>query len=246
MAVKEIDQKTRDEIEQLVYELFDKIDKTGTNSGYYRDLFSKMDNKEFYKFLERRLPFRFHQDAFKIEPKMYDIVDGFKLIGVPLVEKVNLPHVYKNADGTPVKSKDCLVIYIHIKRMKQMISKKNNASMRIEKRDMRTGLLSQEDKAAKETDREFESLASYGLDNTLDEFRTIKADAMEASSAMLATILDKGSVSQEDYTVTKHDSLGRNMLNVYLTGACIHSNLIDEQYMTPLTAKNKRKKIERL
>ena len=30
--------------------------------------------------------------------------------------------------------------------------------MRIEKRDMRTGLLSQEDKAAKETDREFESL----------------------------------------------------------------------------------------
>ena len=243
---KEIDKKTRAEIEQLVYELFDTIDVTGTNTDYYRELFASMDNKQFYEFLQRRLPFRFHQDAFKIEPKMFEIVNGFKYLKVPLIEKVNLPHVYKDANGNPVSSKECMVIDIHIKRMKQMISKKNNASMRIEKRDMRTGLLSQEDKAAKETDREFESLASYGLDEILDEFRTVKADAMEASSAMLATILDKGSVSQKDYTVTKHDSLGRNMLNVYMTGACIHSNLVDEQYMTPLTAKNRRKRIERL
>lgn len=243
---KEIDPKTRKEIEKMIYELYDIIDTTGTNTAYYRDLLSGMSNAEFYKFLERRLPFRFHQDAFKIEPKMYEIVDGYKYLGVPLIEKVNLPYVYKDANGVPVKSKECMVIDIHIKRMKQMVSKKNKASMRIEKRDMRTGLLSQEDKAAKETDREFESLASYGLDETLDEFRTVKADAMEASSAMLSTILDKGSVSQKDYVVTKHDSLGRNMLNVYMTGACIHSNLVDEQYMTPLTAKNRRKRIERM
>ena len=243
---KEIDQAKRQEIEKMVYELYDILDKTGTNTAYYKDLFSKMDNAEFYSFLERRLPFRFHQDAFKIEPKMYEIVDGFKYMDVPLIEKVNLPYVFKDENGVPVKSKECMVVDIHIKRMKQMVSKKNKASMRIDKRDMRTGLLSQEDKAAKETDREFESLASYGLDETLDEFRTVKADAMEASSAMLATILDKGSVSQKDYTVTKHDSLARNMLNVYLIGACIHSNLIDQEYMTPLTAKNRRKRIERL
>lgn len=243
---KEIDQKTRMEIEEMVYKVYDTIDKTGTNSNYYKELFSKMDNKQFYEFLERRLPFRFHQDAFKIEPKMYDIIDACKVIDIPLLEKVNLPHVYKNKDGVPVKSKECMVIPIHIKRMKQMLSKKNNASMNIEKRDMRTGLLSQQDKGAKETDREFESLASYGLDETLDEFRTVKADALDASAEMLATILDKGSVSQKDYTVTRHDNLGRNMLNVYLIGACIHTNLIDEQYMTPLTAKNKKKRIERI
>lgn len=241
-----IDNKTRLEIEEMVYKVYDMIDKTGTNSTYYKELFSKMDNTEFYKFLQRRLPFRFHQDAFKIEPKMYDIVDAAKFLGVPLTEKVNLPHVYKNEQGVPVQSKECMVIYIHIKRMKQMLSKKNNASMHIEKRDMRTGLLSQQDKGAKETDREFESLASYGLDETLDEFRTVKADALNASSEMLATILDKGSVSQKDYTVTRHDNLGRNMLNVYLTGACIHSNLIDEEYMTPLTAKNKKRRIQRM
>ena len=127
-----------------------------------------------------------------------------------------------------------------------MISKKNNSSMHASKRDMRTGLLSQEDKAAKESDREFESLASYGLDYTLDEFRTVKADAMQASAEMIATITDKGSVSQDDYVVTRQDSIARNLLNVYLIGAGVHSNLIDTDYMTPYTARNKVAKTERI
>lgn len=236
----------REEIEKLIYSVFDKVDKSRMNSDYYRELFSKMSDDQFYKFFQRRLPLRFHQDAFKIEPKMYDVIDAFKILKKPLLEKVNLPHVYKRSDGKAVQSKECLVIYIHIKRMKQMLSKKNNASMDVGKRDMKTGLLLQEDKGAKETDREFESLAAYGLVETIDEFRSVKADAMEASREMLSTIANKGSVSQDDYVVTKADGLARNMLNVYLIGAGIHSNLIDVDYMTPYTAKNKKKKIERM
>ena len=243
---KTVDKKTRQEIEELIYKVYDTVDKTHTNSEYYKDIFSKMSNEEFYAFFEKRLPLRFHEDAFKIQPKMYEIVDGFKLINKPLLERVNFPHIYVNGEGKPVQSKECMVLYIHIKRMKQMLSKKNNASMRVGKRDMRTGLLLQEDKAAKETDREFESLASYGLDYTMDEFRTVKADAMQASAEMIATIVDKGSVSQNDYAVTKVDGLARNMLNVYLLGAGIYSNLIDREYMTPLTARNKKKRIERM
>ena len=243
---KKVSPKDRQEIEELIYKVYDTIDKTHTNSEYYKNIFSKMSDEEFYKFFERRLPLRFHEDAFKIQPKMYEIVDAFKIIDKPLLERVNFPHIYVNSNGKPVQSKECMVIYIHIKRMKQMLSKKNNASMRVGKRDMRTGLLMQEDKAAKETDREFESLASYGLDYTMDEFRTVKADAMQASAEMIATIVDKGSVSQNDYAVTKVDGLARNMLNVYLLGAGVYSNLIDREYMTPLTAKNKQKRIERM
>ena len=243
---KKVSPKDRQEIEELIYKVYDTIDKPHTNSEYYKNIFSKMNDEEFYKFFERRLPLRFHEDAFKIQPKMYEIVDAFKIIDKPLLERVNFPHIYVNSNGKPVQSKECMVIYIHIKRMKQMLSKKNNASMRVGKRDMRTGLLMQEDKAAKETDREFESLASYGLDYTMDEFRTVKADAMQASAEMIATIVDKGSVSQNDYAVTKVDGLARNMLNVYLLGAGVYSNLIDREYMTPLTAKNKQKRIERM
>ena len=77
---KTVDKKTRQEIEELIYKVYDTVDKTHTNSEYYKDIFSKMSNEEFYAFFEKRLPLRFHEDAFKIQPKMYEIVDGFKLI----------------------------------------------------------------------------------------------------------------------------------------------------------------------
>ena len=49
-------------------------------------------------------------------------------------------------------------------------------------------------------------------------------------------------MSEKDIRLDKDDSLARNMMNVYLLGCNIHSNLIDEDYMTPLTLKNKQQK----
>ena len=237
--------KNRDQVESLIYQVFDTVDPSHTNSDYYRNIFTNMSDDQFYNFMSKRLPFRFHQEVFKIEPSMDQIVKALKLIKTPLLEKLILPYVYKNDDGIPVNSKECMIIYIHLKRMKQMLSKKNNASMHVNNRDMRTGLLQQGDKAAKETDREFESLAYYGLNYTMDEFRTIKADSLKASTQAVSTILDRGSVSEKDYVVARNDSLSRNLLNVYLIGANIHSNLIDEEYMTPYTARNKQTQIDR-
>lgn len=241
-----MDNKKRLEAEELIYKVLDTVDKTHANSDYYRKLFSSMTDDQFYKFFKRRLPLRFHMDEFKISPKMYEVVEAFKILKKPLFEKVNLPYIYTDSNGNPIQSKEALVLILHIKRMKQMLSKKNNASMHTAKRDMRTGLLSQEDKASKETDREFESLASYGLDYTIEEFRSVKADALQASNEMIATIVDKGSVSQNDYVLTRQDGIARNLLNTYLIGAGIHSSLVDTNYMTPYTARRKMKKVERV
>ena len=235
----------REKAEQLIYKVFDTVDKSKTNSDYYRKIFANMTDEDFMNFCKRRLPFRFHQEVFKIEPKMYEIIDAFKVLKKPLLEKVKLPYVYINKDGVPVESQECLVIYIHLKRMKQMLTKKNSTAMNIEKRDMKTGLLLGEDKGGKETDREFESLAVMGLDNTMDEFARPKADALAAGAQMSNTILAKGFVSNSDITVAKDDSIAKNLLSWYFVGAHIHSNLVDIDYMTTFTAKNKQRQIER-
>ena len=235
----------RQKAEMLIYSVFDTADKTKTNSDYYRKIFANMTDEDFFNFCKRRLPFRFHQELFKVEPKMYEIIDAFKVLDKPLLEKVKLPYVYVNKDGEPVESKECLVIYIHLKRMKQMLTKKNSTAINIEKRDMKTGLLVGEDKGGKETDREFESLAVMGLEYTMDEFARPKADAMAAMAQMSNTILSKGYVSEKDIQISKDDSIGKNLLNVYLIGANIHSNLVDIDYITPHTAKNKQQQIER-
>ena len=42
-----ITKQQRTQVEELVYKIFDTIDKTKTNSDYYRDLFSKMNDDDF-------------------------------------------------------------------------------------------------------------------------------------------------------------------------------------------------------
>ena len=237
--------KQRQEAEALIYKVLDAADKTKTNSDYYRKIFSSMNDEDFIKFCQRRLPFRFHQELFKVEPKMHEIIDAFKILDKPLLERVKLPYYYTNKDGEPVETQECLVIYIHLKRMKQMLTKKNSTAINIEQRDMKTGLLTGKDKGGKETDREFESLAVMGLEYTMDEFARPKADAMSAMTQMSNIIMSQGFVSEKDLDIAKDDSLGKNILNIYLIGAHIHSNLVDIDYITPHTAINKQNKIER-
>jgi len=237
--------KQRAEAEMFIYKVFDEADKTHSNSDYYKALFAKMSDEDFDKFCRRRLPFRFHTEVFKIEPKMADIIDAFKVLNKPLFERVKLPYIYKDKDGNPVESQECLVIYEHIKRMKQMLTKKNNTALNIDSRDMKTGLLTGSDKGGKETDREFESLAVMGLDYTIDEFARPKADAMGAKAQMSNIILNQGHVSAKDLDIAKDDSLAKNLINVYFTSAHLHTNLVDIDYMTPYTARNKQQKIVR-
>lgn len=240
-----ITKKQREDCENLIYAVMDQAEATkGThmNSDYYRELFSKMSDDQFYNFFKsKRLPLRFHYEPFKVEPQLDDVIKAFKLMNKSLIEKINLPHVYTREDGTPVKSQECLVIFIHIKRMKQNVIDKSHVAMNIEQRDMKNGLLSGHDKGARESDREFESLAAFGLEYNMDEFSRARADSMRAAAEMNSVILGKGSVSDKDITVAKSDNLAKNMMNVYLLGANIHSNLIDTDYMTPYTARNKQR-----
>ena len=136
----------RQKAEELIYKVFDTLDPQEYNSSYYKSIFAKMTDSEFYKFCERNLPFRFHTKPFVIEPKMYDIEEALKVLGVPLLEKVALPYLYVDKNGNPVWSKEAMVIYIHLKKMKQFITKKNSTPTGIDNRDMKSGLLVSFDK----------------------------------------------------------------------------------------------------
>ena len=136
----------REKAEKLIYDVMDKLDPKQYNSAYYKTMFAKMSDTQFKQFCSRNLPFRFHTKPFVIEPKMYDIEDALKVMNVPLLEKVALPYLYIDRNGKPVWSKPAMVIYIHIKKMKQFITKKNSTPSNIDNRDMKSGLLVSFDK----------------------------------------------------------------------------------------------------
>lgn len=240
-----IDKKKRKECEALVYQTMDILDKTGANTEYYKKLFASMSDEQFYKFFKKDFPLRFHMRPFEIEPGMEEFKKAADFLKIPLFEKVYLPYLFKDDQGRPITSKPCLVIYGHLKKVQQFVAKKNAMSTDTTSRDMKTGLLISEDKNAKTSDREMEALMIAGLDNVVEEFSKSKADAMEAKNLMYNTISNMGMVSLNDVKTTEEDSLARNLLNTYLLGAHINSNILNKEYYLPHTLKERKRQISR-
>lgn len=235
----------REKAEALIYQVMDKLDNKEYNSSYYKKLFASMSDSDFIKFCQRNLPFRFHTKPFIVEPKMYDIEEALKVLGVPLLEKVALPYLYIDKDGNPVWSKEAMVIYIHIKKMKQFITKKNSTPSSIDNRDMKSGLLVSFDKGGKTSDREMEALAVMGLDKTMEEMSTWRADYMDAKSTAYQTISTLGKVSEKDIPISDIDSISKNTLNAYMVSSLINTNILNKDYMLPKTLADKKPKVER-
>ena len=230
--------------ERLIYEVMDILDKSGRNTDFWKEEFSKMSDAQFKSYISNDFPFYFQTGAFK-EPSMKQIVQALDKINVPLLERLYMPYKYKDKNGRPMKTKECLVVYLPIKRMKQLLTKKNGMSISTKTRDMKTGLLTGVDKNGKESDREFESLAICGLDNSIKEFSRSRADSMEDKSVMNNTINNLGQVYLKDLPDDPADSLSKNLLSAYFIGAQLYTNLVNEDYMTPYTRANKSKRIEK-
>ena len=241
---KEITKKQRQNIEKRIYDVMDKLDKTKSNSEYYKNLLSGMSDSQFYDFIAKKYPYRFHINQ-DINPTMSDIKAACSYLGVPLMEKVSLEYLYVNKNGEPMFSKPCYVVYLPIKRMMQMNIKKLKHGVNLDKRDMRSGRLSSDDKGAQTSFREMESLSALGLMTTMDEMATFRADAMDAKNIATNLISTTGQLYMKDVPVNKDDSLAKNYLNVYLLGCHLNSNIVNEGNYTQYTLKNRRKKLER-
>lgn len=237
--------KKRKEVEEMVYKVMDLLDPTKQNSQFYKAKFAKMNDKQFMNFFSQDFPLKFQTRLFEIEPSMKQISDTLDYIHVPMIEQMNLPFEYRAKDGTPVKSDDALILYVPIRKVKQFLSKKNSMSTNISNRDMKSGLLQTVDKNGNTSDREMESLAVMGLDASMKELATYRADSMNAKDEFYSMINTTGMVRQSDVDVETSDSLARNELNVYLLGAGLNSNLINEGNYLRHTLTSRGRKTER-
>ena len=238
--------KQRLEAERLIYSVMQALDgEDSDNVDFWKEEFSKMSDEKFKKYISNNFPFYYQTKAFK-EPSMDQIVKALDLLETPLLEEVYLPYKYKDKNGRPMKTKECLVIYLPIKRMKQILTKKNGMSISTDQRDMRTGRLISDSKNGITSDREFESLAISGLYNTMKVLSSPRADSMEDKSVMSNTIKVLGQVSLSDLPDEETDSLSKNLLSAYFLGAQLYTNLVNDEYILPYTKKMKEKKISRI
>lgn len=127
--------------EDLVLGLMDTVDKTGENSATWRTKFAAMSDVKFDAWArafaaDPQAHFYMRVEPYKNEPTLRDIKAGADMLGVPLEEYV----YYKHPGGEVVRSRDrCPVGFLHIKRLQQVLSKKNSYSLDISSRNQKTG-----------------------------------------------------------------------------------------------------------
>lgn len=240
-----LDPEARKKVENKIIKYFNALDKTGINTKYYKELFAKMSDNQFIEWMKKPFPIRFQMRTGTTNPTMTDIENSLKAINVPLTEKIYMPYLYRDKDGNPVASQECTVVYMHLKKVVQFITHKNKWASSISNRDIKTGRLVGADKGAITSDREFESMASWGLTNTMEEFANSRADDMEAKNLMYNQISTTGMFRLKDLPRTRDSQLSKNLFNTYLIGAHINSNLINKDNYTVHTLRKKKNFVTR-
>ena len=120
----------RQYIEKLIYDTFDAIDPSGSNTNKYKELFSAMNDKEFEKYMKDFLNnpeenFALDIVEFEHDIKMEYCEKAAKVIDIPLMEYVYMPHLTMDKKNVVVSKEKCLVGYINCKRTQQLLHKKN-------------------------------------------------------------------------------------------------------------------------
>ena len=190
----------RIKMESLIYDVFSALDPTNANTDKYKAMFKKMSDAEFENFFKRL--FKDEDSYLILEVVDYErdvTIEGIekaaKILGVPLFEKIAMPSLNGDKNNPIVTKQPAPVGYLHIKRMQQVLSKKNSMSTDSDERSALTGQVIGHDKNARGSDVENFSLVTLGADNALKEFLGPRADDPVMKEQMMSEISKKGYVS---------------------------------------------------
>lgn len=218
--------KNRKAVEDKVLKFMQTLDKSGTNTEYYKNLFKGMNDKEFYDFFKNiKFPIRVHTTGFDNNISLNNIRNALKSINVPFTEKVNLNYIYKDENGNAVQTNECTVGYLHIPKMRQMNVKKSENGTDVSTYNPKTGELTGDSKVVSISDREFEASAIFGLNNTIKEMITFRSDDVDNFNLAYNAIITKGTVNHDDLN-EEYNNLSRRALAVSLICCQLDTNLI--------------------
>lgn len=225
-------------IEKMIYDVFDALDPSGNNTTKYKNMLSTLNDKEFEKYMKDFLNNDDEQFVVDIVEFEHGITLDYceaaaKVIGVPLMEHVFMPHLTMDKNNVIVSSDKCLVGYLNLKRTQQLLHKKNSLSISNEKTSALTGQVVGKDKNARDSDIEATMLISIGAEKIVEEFHGPRADDVVMRRQMRQKINEKGYVMMEELDNDPRNKTTLNTLGVYLLSMGLHHDLLGDSYILP-------------
>lgn len=240
-------QEKRKKIETMVLGTMTRIDKTGSNTDRYRKFFNSMSDEQFTRWANSFLKdddknFYMEVLPYKNEPVLKDLEDAGKYLGISLDE-----YIYYRHDGNknnPIRSAYKVPVgYIPLRRLQQMLYKKNSYNLNIDGRNPKTNQLNSSDKVARVTDQENFSLGVYEADEALKEFFGPRADDSVEKTEMYKEIATQGYTQLSDYTNEVKNKQTLNTIDTFFMGAGIMSDLVTEDLELTRTKENRTRKV---
>ena len=228
MAIKDRRKVFMDYLDSIL----NTLDPSGANSKLYHEKFDKMSDNQFDSYIKRffeddKQNFYLEIVEYERDLTMENINTCAEMMGVPLYERIALPYLTGDKENVLVSKSEVPVGYIHEKRMPQTLMKKSAASIKIEKRNPKTGQVVGEDKNARNSDSEVYSLATLGAMSALKEFMSARADDMKAKNEMYAAIAKNGYVSLEELSDDPKDKVALSTFDVYFLMQGLRTNMVD-------------------
>lgn len=227
----------RGQIETLIYRTMNALDPSGSNTGKYKAMFSKMNDTAFSKWVTQFLAdpkanIRLDIEEFdKSKTLKYENVEkAAKQMNLDLYEYVYLPHVSSNPQR-PVRTRTpVLVGYLNIKTVQQLQTKKSTGVINDLDRDDLTGIAKGESKGGTFSGIENEILIGIGADNVLSEVCGVRGDNMVEYENMLEKISETGSCSLKDIKTNALDKPTLLKTDLFLKAMGIKTDIVSEAY----------------
>lgn len=240
-----LDKKKADEIKKLVYKVMDGMDPTGRNTEYYKKAFESMSLEKFDKFLkaffaDSTANLNLSVQHYENDLTLNNIKKTAKAINMPLFERVALPfeseegEVYWTYEKVPV-------LWIHEKRVEQLVTKKNSMSIGINKRNGKTGQVTGDDKNGRMSDMENIAIVTLGSDEILKEMDGPKADDMYMKREMHKQIQNDGYVDMDKIVSSPMNKVALNTLDVFFTSLGLKTDLVTDGLLLKRTMSNLNK-----
>ena len=230
--------RNRKEIEKLIFDTFNALDPSGTNTAKYVELYGGMTDREFEAHMKDFLGN--DQENFILDINEYDRTvtmerceAAAKVLGIPLEEYVFLPHLSMDKSNVVVTKEKALVGWVNIKRTQQLLHKKNGLATSDAHVNHLTGQVTGDDKDARDSDIEATMLVSLGADHILQELHGPRADDVVMRRQMMSDIATKGYVLLEDLENLPTNKTTLNTVNAFLIAMGIKSDLVTDSYILP-------------
>lgn len=205
------------------------------NASLYRKEWEAMSDKAFEEMMKaakeehlRTLKplVYFEIEEFERDLVLENIEKCAKSMGVPLYEYVAIPDVTGDDDNVVVTPYPVPVGYAHYKRMQQTILKKNNASIRVNKKNPLTGQVVSNDKTVRNTNVETYAMMTMGAKEGLREMMGPRADDPVMENQMYTSIANNGYARLADMTSDPRNKTAINSLNMYYLMQGFITNLV--------------------